>query len=312
MTTEVVTPPAAPAELPAPLVKFTKAPFKWFVNYLQTLTWKLVAGYAGLLMFAALYYLLTQKVGFIHDLWHNVPDGLRHSIRDSGEGLEAGLLARFVVWNHYKYNKHRLKPLTWLDKLEQKLHISNLKDNKPLSFRPAFTSAAVHLLYGIPGWVAVWLVIHFFSGSIEHGAIWFDHLVQSHTPGAFHMPWRLFTDTITDGWQKKVEGLAAAYFFAFRPLRGLYDDLQTWLAEWVIKNADWLSQFSDKVLWVINKILLILAPATRARIGEIFVKGVSEEQKHTKWWALVVFPLMAFCTYLAIYGAYVLYVVARR
>jgi hypothetical protein len=312
-TTDAAAPPApANDELPLPLVRFTKHPLRWTINRFQTLVWKLVAGYAGLLIFAAIYYLLTQKVGFIHEVWHLVPDGLRHLIRDSGEGLEAGLLARFVVWDHYKYSKHRLKPMTWLDKLEVRLHISNLKDDKPLSFRPALTSAAVHLFYGIPGWVAVWLILHFFHGSIEHGAVWLDHLVLNHTPDTFHSPWRLFTNTITDGWERKVEGLAAAYFFAFRPLRGFYDDLQTWLSEWVIMNADWLSQLGDWVRKVINFVLVILAPAIRARIRDFVDNGVPAKQAHSKWWAILVFPAMLGGMYLAGYGAYVLYVVARR
>jgi hypothetical protein len=81
---------------------------------------------------SAIYWLTTQWNHSIKHTWDNsVPTGFRHSFRDCGIGVMGGLWIVFVNRNRYK----PLKPLSKLDKLEIKWHISNVKDDHPFTIQ---------------------------------------------------------------------------------------------------------------------------------------------------------------------------------
>ena len=114
-------------ELPPPMVRFGRHPFRWSSQRLKRLGLALVLAHIGTLIIVALYYLIFQVhyhvAGRTYTLKHwwdtTVSDtNLRHSIRNVAEGVLGGWLAKAVVWNHYKHR--RRGPI---ERLEERLHV---------------------------------------------------------------------------------------------------------------------------------------------------------------------------------------------
>src|SRR6476469_5454704 len=80
--------------LPPPLVRPFRHPIVWMRQHAAMLALKAVLAYVGILIVAALYYVLLEtrvKLPLLHEsntqAWHSlIPDkALRHNIRDVGE-----------------------------------------------------------------------------------------------------------------------------------------------------------------------------------------------------------------------------------
>ncbi|HET6873907.1 MAG TPA: hypothetical protein VFH70_03970 [Acidimicrobiales bacterium] len=88
---------------PAPLVRFGRHPLRWVRNKFVLTLDALVLAHVGVLVMAALYYLITQTDHSVKHWWDTTvtPASLRHDIRDVGEGILAACLAQAVVWNPF-------------------------------------------------------------------------------------------------------------------------------------------------------------------------------------------------------------------
>ena len=125
-------------ELPPPLVSPRRHPLRWAGQHLEMLALKAVLAYTGLLIVAALYYVLLEthvKLPLLDETntqaWHRlVPErALRHDIRDVGEGLLGGLLGIAFTYNYFR----RRRPPNRIDRIEIALRIPNVKDDRRLS-----------------------------------------------------------------------------------------------------------------------------------------------------------------------------------
>lgn len=282
-------------EYPPPLVG-PKHPIKWLHIKLESIFVKGIGTYIGICIIAALYYLILEKIGFMHSLWHEaVPESpLRHAIRDVGEGLLGGILAITLSWNHYKkIGKTKLSPL---DKLEQKLHIPNLKDAKPFSAAQLTALLILVPLYALLGF---FLGLHVVDW-IEHG--WHHtvhHFLPATEPAAVtaNSLWEKIYKVITESWGYKVIGFITAFYFGRRPALAVIDDIQLLFAE---RNA-----CQDKGLkWFHTK-------PYQARYNEVCKAGTKSILVPNKWGkiALIVSPVILFG--LAAYGWYVLNFIAK-
>jgi hypothetical protein len=218
-------------ELPQPLVKLRRNPLKWIWNKLQLLTWAIVFSYIGLLVAAGAYYAITQTTTTMDNLWHSIVpnDELRHDIRDIGEGVLGGFLGQQIIWNHFR----RRRPMNRLDRFEERWHIANLKDGKPLSGWQVLASPWLGLLYGIPGFTVVYIVVELFERNPE--AWWYMLQLMDIERGDAESASKLVSFA-TDNWQDKLKGFAAAYFFGRRPAKGVFDDFQVWFIKRRVYN----------------------------------------------------------------------------
>src|ERR1700682_3766212 len=96
------TAPVSPS-LPPPLVKFSRHPLGWIQNQVVLSIDAVVLAHVGVLIVAALYYLITQTNPTVKQWWDTTvtPASLRHDIRDVGEGVVASCLAQAIVWNPF-------------------------------------------------------------------------------------------------------------------------------------------------------------------------------------------------------------------
>lgn len=156
---------AAGATLPAPLVTLSRHPIRWLLNKLQLLGWAVVLTYVGVLIVAGLYYLLFEVNPTMTKLWHQAvsDNGLRHDIRNVGEGFFGGLLGQQVVWNHFR----RRRPKNRLDKTEIALHIPNVKDDRRLSWG-LVAVPVLAVAYAVLGLLAALWISHKLQHSIDH------------------------------------------------------------------------------------------------------------------------------------------------
>lgn len=202
---------------PAPLVSAKRHPFTWARQRVAALATGAIFTYVGVLIIAALYYILFELWHPMTTLWHEaVPNGeLRHNIRDVGEGLFGGLLAHMFVWNHFKASVQ--KAPNWLDKLEIKLHIPNAKDTRNLTGWQLLAAVPIVLIYAAPGFfLAEWLV-HLIKPGVAQvtGTTLLDHIKS----------------VVTENYPQKLIGYGAAFCFGRRPAKGIFDDAQLWFAE---------------------------------------------------------------------------------
>jgi len=286
----------ATTALPRPLVRLTKAPHRWLWNKLQLLVWALVLAYIGMLMVAGLYYLVFQVDPTMNSMWHAaVSDSeLRHNIRDIGEGLLGGLLAQQVVWNHYR----KKKAPNAIDRFEMRLHIANVKDEKPLSFWQLLASPFLAILYAIPGFLIGLLIIVIIKHNTEHMQAlgsFFQQTAQSYVPAP--SVWGKLESVVTDGWDKKLLGYGAAFFFGRRPVKGVFDDLQLWVVQQMVSHGKGLRGF--------------LPPTFQARYNDVLENGVAEGQAINARWAWLLWPLGVISIGLALFGAYVMIFIAN-
>jgi hypothetical protein len=264
--------------LPPPLVRLTENPRRWLFNKLQLLVAAVALAYVGQLVFVAIYYLLFEVNPTINHAWHRaIPDStLRHSIRDHGEGLFGGLFGVAAVWNHYR----KLRPLKWYDRFEMhKLGMANVKDDRPLSGRQFAMLLIWVPLYAIPGYLGA------------EGLVYLIHHVSA-LSSRVDPHWR-------PGFDEKIVGYGAAFFFGRRPAKAVFDDLQLWIAERMVAFPGARLDY----WW--------LLPTLRARCNEVRrVQGTAAQQQRNTRWTIGMGVIAVVVLALAVFGAYVLFVIA--
>jgi hypothetical protein len=194
------------------------------------LTGALVLGHIGALVITGIYYAIFEWNAHVTAWWHSfIPDAnLRHCIRDVAEGFYGGAIAQQLLWNSFKRRvaKTKDKPMTRLDRIEDLLHIPNLKSKKDLSIWQIPCALLLWApLYGAPGFAAVYLL----DAVIRRDVTILHNTVNTLGP---HTPWWQRIQAIdTSNWDKKLMGFAASFFFGRRPLRRVFDDVQLWFAK---------------------------------------------------------------------------------
>ncbi len=207
---------------PLPLVKLTRHPLKWAANKIKLTIAAVVLAHIGTLIVVALYYLLFETWAPITHLWHDTvaDNGTRHMLRNVYEGVLGGTLAQFVVFNHFA--KRRTK-LGWLDRLEIRLGVPNLKDDRELSGWQLALSPLMVLVYAIPGFLlgagAVWAIKHGVTTAHKSATLIGE-------PNAGRSAWQHFQTLWTANRDQKIVGLFASVFMGRRPVRAVAEDLQ--------------------------------------------------------------------------------------
>jgi hypothetical protein len=215
---------------PAPLVSPLRHPLKWLgITFLSVLI-ALVLAHVASLMISGLYYAIFEWNGHVTRWWHSFisDSGLRHAIRDVAEGFYGGAIAQQLVWNAFRRRmvRYRHKPMTRLDRIEDFLHIPNLRSPRKLSFwQIPYALLLWAPLYGSVGF----FVVYFLDGAIRHDFTILQHSVS----GLSRHPtlWQRVESIDNSNWDKKLMGLAASFFFGRRPLRRVFDGVQLWFAQ---------------------------------------------------------------------------------
>ena len=206
-TGSVASPPAQEDKvvLPPPLVKFTRHPIRWVRTKVVLTADALVLAHIGVLIVAALYYLITQTNPTIKHWWDTTvtPASLRHDIRDVGEGVLASCLAQGIVWNHFKRSHQKTGQV--FRELRRRYYI-------PVGVA-AIVSASV---IGAIAFLAGEGIVHLLS----------IHSTSHTLAGSL---WNRTTTLWRSNWDKKALGFIAA-FAARRPLHILFDETQAYFA----------------------------------------------------------------------------------
>ena len=195
---------AAPA-LPPPLVRFFRHPLRWTRIKAELLVDAVVLAHVGVLIMAALYYLITQTSPTVKHWWDTTvtPASLRHDIRDVGEGVLASCLAQGIVWNAFTRG-HRNSGRV-LRRIRERYHV------------PVGVSALVAAtLIGAAAFAAGKGILHLLS-------------VRTTSHGAFGSLWNRTTNLWRSAWDKKALGFVGA-LAARRPLHVLFDGTQAYFA----------------------------------------------------------------------------------
>ncbi|HEX9545897.1 MAG TPA: hypothetical protein VF942_01085, partial [Acidimicrobiales bacterium] len=191
--------------LPPPLVKFGRHPIRWIRNKVVLAIDAAVLAHAGVLIVAALYYLITQTNPTVKHWWDTTvtPGSLRHDIRDVGEGVLASCLAQAIVWNPFKRG-HQKTGRVFRD-LRERFHV-------PVGLAAVVSAAVI----GAVAFIAGEGILHLLS---VHA--------KPHTPtGSL---WNRITTLWNSNWDKKALGFVAA-FAARRPLHIIFDEAQAYFA----------------------------------------------------------------------------------
>lgn len=191
--------------LPLPLVRFTRHPIRWLRNKLVLIVDAVVLAHIGVLIMAALYYLITQTNPTVKHWWDTTvtPASLRHNIRDVGEGVLASCLAQAIVWNPFT-RSHQHAGRTFR-RIKERYHVP-----VPLA---AVLSAAV---IGAAAFAAGEGIFHLLS-------------VHAPSRGPAGSIWSRTASLWKSGWDKKALGFLAA-LAARRPLHVLFDRSQAFFA----------------------------------------------------------------------------------
>ncbi len=207
---------------PLPLVKLTRHPLKWTANKIKLTIAAVVLAHIGTLIVVGLYYLLFETWAPITHVWHGTvaDSGTRHMLRNVYEGVLGGTLAQFVVFNHFA--KRRTK-LGWLDRLEIRLGVPNLKDHRELSGWQLGLSPLMVLVYAIPGFLlgagAVWAIKHGVTTAHKYATLIGE-------PNVGRSAWQHLQTLWTANRDQKIVGLFASVFMGRRPVRAVAEDLQ--------------------------------------------------------------------------------------
>lgn len=223
---------------PPPLdATLLRHPLRWLKNKALLAVDGLALVHVGTLIVVALYYLVFQTIPGVKYDWDHALTGRlhfwglhvhlallskahwtewRHLTRNVGEGLLGGVLGQAIIWNHFKV---RPKPRSWVDELEIKLHIPNLKDERRTSGWQMLALPLLVLVYAIPGFAIGAGVSHLIQHTLAH-----VHVHQVSSDAVVQSLW-------TGNVSQKVVGLFASIVFARRVGRGVYDDVQLFFAE---------------------------------------------------------------------------------
>jgi hypothetical protein len=191
--------------LPLPLVRFSRHPVRWVRNKVVLLIDAAVLAHVGVLIMAALYYLITQTNPSVKHWWDTTvtPASLRHDIRDVGEGVLASCLAQAIVWNHFKRGHDDAGRV--FRTLHKRFHV-------PVGVAALLSAAAIGTVAFLAGeWLVHFLSIHVFTHR-PTGSLW----------NRTSTLWR-------SNWDKKALGFIAA-IAARRPLHVIFDETQSYFA----------------------------------------------------------------------------------
>jgi hypothetical protein len=194
-----------PTALPPPLVKFSRHPVRWIQNKVVLSIDALVLAHVGVLIVAALYYLITQTNPTVKHWWDTTvtPASLRHDIRDVGEGVLASCLAQAIVWNPFKRSHQKTGRV--FRELHERFRV-------PVGLS-ALVSAAV---IGAVAFIVGEAILHLLS----------VHLTSHKVTGSL---WKRTTSLWKSNWDKKALGFVAA-LAARRPLHVVFDKAQAYFA----------------------------------------------------------------------------------
>lgn len=195
----------APDVPPLPLVRFRSDPARWVRNRAVLAVDALVLAHVGLLMVAAIYYLLTQTNPTVKHWWDTTvtPASLRHDIRDVGEGVLASCMAQAIVWNPFT-RSHRSVGRVFR-RVREQFRI-------PVGLAALLSAAAIGAI----------------AFAVGEGVL---HRLPVH-PTAHRVVGSLWHRTTTvweSNWDKKALGFLAAVV-ARRPLHVLFDEAQDYFA----------------------------------------------------------------------------------
>lgn len=164
-----------------------------------------VLAHIGVLIVAALYYLITQTIPTVKHWWDTTvtPASLRHDIRDVGEGVLASCLAQAIVWNPFTRSHEKTGRL--FRRLRGRFRI-------PVGVAAVVSAAAIGAVAFIIGeamlhWLSLQSTAHAVTGSL----------------------WNRTTTVWRSNWDKKALGFVAAVV-ARRPLHVLFDESQAYFA----------------------------------------------------------------------------------
>ncbi len=223
-------------EPPAPLTNPLRHPLRWLAITSVSLVAAVVFAHLGALFITGLYYLLFEVSSSAAAWWHSViPDAaLRHTIKDAAEGFYGGAVAQQLVWNPFKSRRtsYLAKPMSWLDRLEDRLRIPNLRSGRDLAFW--------QIPYALVIWAPIYGSVGFTVTYLLDSVIQRDIAVVQHTVLALSSQasmWQRTASMDTANWDMKVVGVAASFCFGRRPLRKVFDGVQLWFAErWVSRS----------------------------------------------------------------------------
>jgi hypothetical protein len=296
-----------PRQKPPPPLDATllRHPLRWVKNKLLLAVDGLALVHVGTLIVVALYYLAFQTIpGVKYDWDHALTGGLhfwglhvhlaplsnaqwaqwRHLIRNVGEGLLGGTLGQAIIWNHFKV---RPKPRNWVDRLEIRLHIPNLKDDRRTSAWQMLALPLLVLVYAIPGFAIGAGVAHLIQHSLAH-----LHLHQVSSDAVVRSLW-------TGNVSQKIVGLFASIVFARRVGRGVYDDVQLFFAQ--------RRRALGKPLAVYHK----LVPTFAARYNGVDPQDAAAAiDEHSRWASWILVGSIPLGIALAAFGYYVLAYIA--
>jgi hypothetical protein len=227
-------------ELPPPLVHFWRHPIRYMEIVVLLVIVGLMGTHIGTLDVVGLYYLLFQTTHAVKHFWDTLLteqwahlfgsqlfstahwNSYRHLVRNVGEGVLGGTLAQLLIFNRYRLK--RSDELNWLDKIEFKLHIPNVKDHRGLKGGQLVALPLLVVIYAIPGFFVGYLV----TKGLKHG------LTLAHNDYVFffgnaksgHSAWSHIQTLWTGNKDQKIIGLFASVFLARRVMKGVADDLQ--------------------------------------------------------------------------------------
>jgi len=191
--------------LPPPLVKFSRHPLRWSQNKVVLSIDALVLAHVGVLIVAALYYLITQTNPTVKQWWDTTvtPASLRHDIRDVGEGVLASCLAQAIVWNPFKRSHQKTGRV--FRELHERFRV-------PVGLLAVVSAALIGAVAFIVG-----------EGTLHLLSV---HSTSHAVTGSL---WNRSTTLWKSNWDKKVLGFIAA-LVARRPLHIVFDETQAYFA----------------------------------------------------------------------------------
>jgi hypothetical protein len=164
-----------------------------------------VLAHVGVLIVAALYYLITQTNPTVKHWWDTTvtPASLRHDIRDVGEGVLASCLAQAIVWN--PFTRSHQKTGRVFRQLHERFRV-------PIGVAAVVSAAVIGAVaFSVGEGVLHWLSVHSTARPVV-GSLW-----------------NRTTTVWKSNWDKKALGFLAA-IAARRPLHILFDEAQAYFA----------------------------------------------------------------------------------
>jgi len=272
---------AAPAALPPPLATW-RHPIRLGRNISHNLAVGMVVATFMILVAAALYFIFFETNADVTAAWHALisVSYIRHAVRNVlFEGFAGGLVAHGFIWNRYKKGA-----VYWAEPAPRwKIRCAPL----------------LALPFALPGFfVAMGLAV-----LLRHNASHFAGIVSylhAHTPHNTYSGslWTRVEALWTDNFDQKLMGYGAALFFGRRPMKPLYDAIQTRFVRERIEHG--------------KPIRFYHAPGFQARYNELRESGACQEGTHAQSpWVLWIIGAVAIISLgLAGFGWYVLNVIA--